>query len=112
MAFIEASDKNAGRRVNQNLLETIEGWTGENDPLPDRLVVKSIRLLASILSQQAERVDRIEDYLEEDSEGDVRTLAGIISRQTERIELLEAAVLGLADETPDPADAELEGLVE
>ena len=43
---------------------------------------------------------------------DGRTLAGIVSRQTERIELLEAAVLGLADETPDPADAELEGLVD
>lgn len=43
---------------------------------------------------------------------DVRTLASIVSRQTERIELLEAAVLGITDETPDPADAELEGLVE
>jgi hypothetical protein len=55
--------------VNQNLLETIDVWTGNHDPLSDRLVVKSIRLLASILSQQAERVDRLEDYLEEDSEG-------------------------------------------
>ena len=69
MTFIAASDKNAGRRVNQNLLETIDVWTGNHDPLSDRLVVKSIRLLASILSQQAERVDRLEDYLEEDSEG-------------------------------------------
>ena len=65
-------EKNFGRRVNLHLLETIEGWAGEDDPLPDRLVVKSIRLLASILSQQAERVDRIEDYLEKDPAEEAR----------------------------------------
>ena len=75
MALIEASPgKNFGRRVNQNLLETIEMWMGDDDPLvdADRLVVKSIRLLASILSQQAERADRIEDYLEKDPAEEAR----------------------------------------
>ena len=73
MPFVEMPpNKNFGRRVNQNLLETIGGWTGEDDPLPDRLVVKSIRLLASILSQQAARVDRIEDYLEKDPAEEAR----------------------------------------
>ena len=65
-------DKNFGRRVNLHLLETIESWTHDYDPLPDRVVVKSIRLLASILSQQAERVDRIEDYLEKDPAEEAR----------------------------------------
>ena len=73
MPFVEMPpDKNFGRRVNQNLLETIGGWASEDDPLPDRLVVKSIRLLARMLSQQAERVDRIEDYLEKDPAEEAR----------------------------------------
>ena len=66
MTFIAASDKNTGRRVNQNLLEGIDAWA--DDPMLDLYVAKSIRLLASILSQQAERIDQLEDYLEEDSE--------------------------------------------
>jgi hypothetical protein len=81
------------------LRDQINWWRSSSLKLEDKLAERD----ATIAELRADVSVRDKTCAKHDTAMDVRTLAGIIRNQTERIELLEAAVLGITNETPNPA---------